>query len=750
MKTTTLCTTIILACVASQGLTQDVTVQSGEHESFSRLVISLPKQSDWNLTKHQGHAEIDLGIETVVFDLKTTFDRIPRDRIANLSQNGIGAPLVLSLACDCTVDAFVQDNRHLVIDVADNASQPALNTKEATVYRFANLPSTTTNTLPTAIGQIDRDHSNARDNHDRRSQQNMASQHATSTAEILNTLPDPSTANALNNSEQRLLEQIARATDQGLLTRRTTHAPLPRTTPSEKETANAQMQLVANPVNSAPSQIHMHNTPIAESNNCLPSEMVAVSEWSDGQDFRHEQGRLRSALYSEVDAFQEDAALDMAKFQIYYGFGQEAVNTLKPLNQSKPDVAILSGIARLLDSDAPDPVSPFSNQAACATDAALWSLLAQPNTPDPDVSEAILRAFSKLPVHLRRHLGPRLSQRFLAAGKTARAADVLRGIDKSTETSLPAEHFAKAEIDLKRGKTETAKKHLETVVNSETQLGPEALIRLIETNFKDATPPAQQHSELVASYATEFRDTDLGRRLQRAHILALTMENQFGAALALANQADWSRDPALQITTKSQLMSAVTDRADDVLFLSLVLQELAQANPRFDTMSGNQIADRLVSLGFPEPAERILSYPASERMSEARRLLRARIALAKQLPNRALVELAGLETVAAEKLRAEALSMTGSFGLAADSFQRADDMENVSRAHWLGGTWNLIPEGGSERFETTATLLESLLSEDLASEGQLSKAKQLLEASAKTRQEIDALLSVIADPAQEN
>ncbi|MEX0283440.1 MAG: tetratricopeptide repeat protein [Paracoccaceae bacterium] len=744
-----------LAVLGTPISAQSVTVQSGEHPAFSRLVVPLPPNASWSVRTNGKVTTIDLGLDTVEFDVSGVFNRIPKTRIAKLNQTAPGDPLSVSLSCDCEATTFVENGRHLVVDIGPKADTSPKDPVEHQQhhYRFADQGHVGARGMPISLGQIA--DAPTIQTEPKPVPQPLATDGVEPEDDLQFTqmLPEPETGEVLNASRLRLLEQIARAANQGLLTTK----PEAKTDlkqqnkPSPSADASEVTLAATTAIDRDQSQIRFRNKDGTDAPNpaCLPQSTFSLNTWNGEGSFQHQLGHLRAALYSEFDRVEDEAVVKLAKFYAFHGFGQEAVSVLQQVDEHSPKSALVLEIAQLVDAHPSHPLPHLLTQAECETDAAMWGLLARAEQGAPlkaEVADAALRGFSKLPVHLRRHLGPRLSHRFIQAGDPPRAASVLRAIDKSTDPSDGATQMAMAEVDLKRGKKDKAKAQLEQVVTEDSKQAPLALIRLVETSFQQGTPPGKPQSALAAAFAAEYRGTELGKQLEHAEILSLIMENRFGAAFSAIEESVAAGDPDYVVDAKSNVLHAMADRADDVTFLSLALQELERPQPKFNEHAGNAAADRFVQLGFADAASRLLQFPSYARKSEPRRVLRARIALHDRLPNRALVELAGLYDPAAEKLRAQALAMVGEFQSAADAFEVADDVDNVARAHWLNGAWNLVPDQSDERFSTAASLAEQLLSSAEISSGPLTAAEQLLETSSKTRAEIDQLLTTIANP----
>src|SRR6056297_3080281 len=107
-------------------LAQNVTVRSGEHGRFTRLVLTLPVEATWNLVENSSTNELEVLFPDQAFnyDTSTTCDRIGRSRINDVRPKEGGTGLIVSLACDCDAQAFTLNNSLLVIDVSETSNSP--------------------------------------------------------------------------------------------------------------------------------------------------------------------------------------------------------------------------------------------------------------------------------------------------------------------------------------------------------------------------------------------------------------------------------------------------------------------------------------------------------------------------------------------------------------------------------------------------------------------------------------------------
>ena len=128
-----------LPCLASA---QSIRVRSGEHETFSRIVIALPKPSPWSLMREGEGYRLDMAAKPQL-DISRVFDLIPRRRIADIRKTPGG--LRLSLGCECHAVATEMRPGLIVLDVTDG---PAPETPVTAVMPRPPLPLRSPSPLP--------------------------------------------------------------------------------------------------------------------------------------------------------------------------------------------------------------------------------------------------------------------------------------------------------------------------------------------------------------------------------------------------------------------------------------------------------------------------------------------------------------------------------------------------------------------------------------------------------------------------
>lgn len=733
---------LILALLASgtaSALT--VPVRSGEHDGFSRLVMQLPESANWSISRTDRFAQVRVNQTDIRFDTSRVFELIPRNRLENLFQAETGASLDLTLNCDCEIKTSTMGGGYLIIDISDPKPetftlQPILPFGSGTPYRFS-LARDAAPSLPLTAGAL------------RTTPALPADPAEPGTALDA----QPVVGNRL--SEQRLLAQIERAAAQGLLT--PVMPANPRSAPAgsdSAETGNAPTPTPRNTLNiSATTVIDRDMSGVADRINamagageCLPSGLVALQDWGNEQPFAAQVGPQRAALFGEFDKLDVEAAKTLAKTYLYFGFGAEAQAVLDLLPEHDLPTRVQSALASVLDDRPLPPDNPLAGQSGCHGDIALWAVLAQPDQVREIAPDAFLQGFSQLPRHIRRHLGPRLSQILNASGQSELARAILRAIDRSTDATEPAEDLAEAEIDSSTGNIEAAAEKMTDVVDGGSEYSPQALVGLIDTHLVERKPLRPDLPDLAGAYAAEHRLGDLGPELRRAHAIALALTGQFDESAAEAGKIrELDGDVAMQ-QAMVPLLDLLEENAGDVTFLTYAMPEIVNPSIDIPVALQTRMAERLLGLGFAEQAFALLDRDKARSQPEDRRLLRAEAALANDLPHRAMIEVLSLSGPEASDIRARAMQVNGDFERAGLTLMEVEKYEEAARNLWLADATNSLPSTEdtlqfARLAELTTQLSESTDADTLAPP--LAGARMLLDDSAEARARIEELLGAL-------
>ncbi|PCH69537.1 MAG: hypothetical protein COC12_09160 [Rhodobacteraceae bacterium] len=733
---------------ANHSFAQTITVRSGEHENFSRLVLTLPKKFGWTITESNRSFSLKIDAPTVLFDFSQVFDRIPKKRITAISQDGAGSDLVFSLACDCLITSFTDSANLVIIDVKNAKEQPEKWQQEneptinQTTYRFS-IPDTQqkpTNTkpalLPVVIGQV------------------IKNSHSTAMKPVVARQIERSYSN-INVSEERLLAQIERASDQGLLELREISRPV-----GLKDNGNPDLKMpVEGPEDSLP--VSLSVTTVIDrdlaaavalldrsstESTCTDSKFVAVASWGRGGNYADEISQLRSQLYGEFDKLQPDAAVDMARFYLFFGFGAEARQAIQLSRKSSTEIQVLLGLSEVLDAEETVIENPFAGQQTCKGDVALWSLLSEQSVAANVNNDAVLQSFSRLPPHLRDRLGPRLSRMYAEAGDAQMANSILRTTRRSGGEIVSGIDFAEASLAELNGDTETEERELMNSIVEGTEYSPKALMELIGNRYESRKALAPDLPDLVTAYATEYRGTNLEGKLIRTQVVALALAGRFKEAFAAQEELQEQDSESENHAALTSLLTLMSERADDVTFLRYAIDSETGGSEYVSAQVGEQMAGRLLGLGFPDEAEIWLKKSGDSLNYKKRRMMQAEIEVARKAPYRALVELVGLSEPGANRLRAKALQQNGEFGKVGQVLTVAEDLNGAARGFWMAEEWETVPSQEDTHYSQVAAQSAQLFQVDPSIEqmAPLAQARSLMRGSSEVRDEIAALLQKVS------
>jgi len=478
---------------AEAAVAQTLAVQTGEHDGFTRIVIRIGEDRQWQLDRSDGAARLSVTPAIDGFDLSGSFDLIQRTRISDLrSEDGA---LSIRLACPCPVSSFRYLERFLVIDVSDapdGAAPP---------------PSAD----PLAAGSTNGDGIDAR-----RARERAAAAAAlpdlasllTGGATVLSrrdsedparTDPQPpqdppppvaAVGTDLEEAARIMAEQLARAAAAGLLSAAAdapvafadplaaasaprgdgqpdpgpTGVPesdgLPVDPPAVSslaptlrapEVAPAPVQQGPGLATSAATGTAFRTAPelplraltaldLAVGTRPDPAtptpplsctgEALGMDEWSASDDFASGLGALRLDLFDDRDHVVEAATLDLIRHYLSHGFGAEARFWLDRIGAPPPE---LLSLAALVEGRPEATYRNVLDAAACSDEEFLLRYLGgATRTPLTEgQTNRAQRGFSILPRPLQDLFGPNLARLLAADGHAAPARNIRDALHRS-------------------------------------------------------------------------------------------------------------------------------------------------------------------------------------------------------------------------------------------------------------------------------------------------------------------------------
>ena len=729
-------------------------VESGEHGAFTRFVFPWPDQAGWRAEWDGEELRIILDDHADGFDTGAAFKLIRRNRVSDLVAQP--SQLTFAIGCDCEASAFANGNGYLVVDIADpgrsvmpvlaqtqtqTAEQPTADPEPVSpppIFDAAPLP----RPAP-PVPELSPEERRA-----------LAAQ-----------LQDPFAASVraerqvavLDELRIRLAEEIGTATTRGVLTSSeggivTEQYPTPITTseaapPNEPlaETRAAERQPTANLRITTSRDVPQKSNPadalsISAGIVCPAHDVAAVPTWGTSAPFGEQISAHRNALFGEFDRINRDVAVQMAKTYVYFGFGAEATQLMLIAEADVEEAEFVPEIAEILEHGRLHMPSGLGALTDCDSDVALWAIMSQDRIERHAMvnAPAALRALNKLPIHLRTFIAPALSERFLAFGDSKSAGAALRTIERTAETLSPSGTLAQAKIAADKGQADTAARKLSTVIASNAQPSPEALVTQVRDQLAREQPISHETALLVDAYVHELRNSPVGAELRKLQVLAYAKSGQFDSAFEALAALDIAGPDVLAL--RSDLMAELARTASDIVFLDHGFRQSRTQIENLDPDTNLLIAERLTDLGFADVAQNHILEVPDRPVDPRRQQVAARIALVLGQPTQARALLIGLEDPASELLRAEADIQAGRLDEAAEIYARTDQRDTAIETAWLADDWRTLTPSDAPVFGAVASIGAVPEIRPETAEGILARTTDALSESASARETLDALL----------
>ncbi|QYK41570.1 MAG: hypothetical protein KF887_00010 [Paracoccaceae bacterium] len=734
---------LILVIGWSAAMAQTIPVRSGEHEGFSRLVLTLPQGTGWHLWRtDQGYAlRLD---RSARYDLAGVFRLIPRTRLAAIWAEPATGWLQLGLGCRCHATAFEFRPGILVIDLHDGPPPPGsvfeTDKNGAVMAALTPRDAMRPRRRPAAWGA-----DGAAAGYD---WLDAMADRAGTPAEAQATAPIPSlpgeiaAPDALHEIRAALLAELGRGAARGVVDMRLPQErPLPRTA-GLGDLPQLRIGDAGSPDGTGNRADPGNLTDAGR--RCLPDTALDLAGWGDTQPVSLAIGPRVARTFGEFDRPDTDATASAVRYLLHIGFGAEARRLIEATGNQVPDAPLLRLLGHLVDGETPpQDLRSLEGMQTCDGAAALWSVLALPGPPGHAVArDAVLRTFSGLPLHLRRHVGPMLAERFLAQGDTETARSLREAILRAPDGATAATDLLGMEIGQAGGQApDTA-----TLAGLQAAPGPDgirAVTLAIRTAATAGTAPDASTMTAAEAMLTEHRGTDLAAELARQLAAAHAMAGNLDRALQLAG-----RDAA----TVARVWDLVAHINDDGLFMAHAIRADIDLPSGVSAATDRAIAERLIALGFPDAA---LPWLAAARRTRgesraADALLLARAHLAAGDPRAALRDLAGLESDEAAPLRDAAalrlalpvVPMAPGQSPVAETETVADATATARRAR-RAAQWEIV----AIEDETSWSAAAALAGEPtIAGDGPLARGWALRDESGTARAILGALLAATQVP----
>jgi len=483
---------LALASTTLPALTETIVVRSGDHPSFSRLVLPMVRPFEWSLGRRGDSYELRVQSPDATFDLSEVFDLISKSRIRDVVAESPSV-LKITVAENVHASAFKLATGALVIDVKDG--KPPL---DSTFERDLNVktPITAAKSYPVPERRDPELASywrHAFEEPQKTPPPPAPALAATPTLQSLDMkLPDPRVATA----EEELLKQLGRAASQGLLKVDLADPPhavnpvdtSPELLPIAPPIARDHLAITSQTsVDRDTSGWLQQSSMTEDGERCLDAALLDLSDWVDDTPPSEQISSLRRGLLEEFDKPNPDKVLALARLYIALGFGDEAAALLEAMGSREEATDVLRILAQVIDERRVDPASGIMYMADCDhPERSLWSVLANNDLEKSMAVDfgAVQRAFSALPPSMRQHLGPRLAEKMILLGAPDVARSIQGAISRAPGDHEMAVNLIDARIDMATGDAASAEVRLAPVIADDGVLATEALLLAIDARLE--------------------------------------------------------------------------------------------------------------------------------------------------------------------------------------------------------------------------------------------------------------------------
>jgi len=709
---------VLLLLIPNVLLAQPISIRSGEHETFSRLVLSINDAPSWNLTEIENGFALQVEQHSGGFDTSEVFERLPRNRIRSLTQSPPDR-LTLELNCDCVADMFLWRPGQLVLDIIDVA---AVNPSAENSAEQIPDPTSVAQVLPNLL--------------------TLELAPSAPMGPLVSLVSEPASPE-VQETEAALLQSLSRAASQGFLDA----AVQPVSDVTERQTENQNETIIEEqppeiglPDNNQPGVGFSTATDrdiallrdilgARAEPRCLPDDMFALADWANDDAYHDQVSSLAEALAGEFGEEPLDAQDQLARLHVHFGFGVEARTILGADDAQSLSRSVLFELAGLIDEyDEDFPI--LTAQSNCETAGAFWSFLALPMPLTDEQNSRVIQTFFLLPQPLRGHLAPRLSKNYISIGNPSSAEMVLRASQSNDVEGTHSVQATRALIAEAVDDPGHALTLLQLEAENSARTSPESLINLVRLHVENGTVPTVHDLVLMEAMRQEYQGTPVAQALQIAEAEGHILTGEYSRAIGLVQDI---QDPlAMRVLNKA--FSNLTKNGSTADFLTLGFADLPDS---LDQITENQVAARMLALGFPERAIQITDAPASREAAAERRYLRAQGYLELNNYTSAIDAVSGLTDPRAQEILAGAYSGLGDHNAALQAVGAVPVLSDEI-LQFRAGAWDrLTTEGG----DALSNFAQSRVASPVINDGGLAARRDILVQSEESRRAIDALLS---------
>jgi hypothetical protein len=672
-----------------------LTAQSGEHDTFSRIVFPIPGDISWEVRQTDRSAVIVFPGLASRLSIEGVMSRLPSGRLEAIRAQS--DTVELDLGCDCLIDVFRFDGRFVVIDVvipvviAGETPQPEEQRQpivEIDYYR------------PNSIG-------------------------AFADIGVPFEVPRPTTLDVPRQdpprfSEDTLAARVAEAVSAQLL------APSGDLAPNDPQAAlDTLAQIEINtPFRNQPPQIIR-----AQQELCALPAYADIGLWSSRAEVLNTIGFLRRNVFNDSGQVLSENTRALAAAYLSLGFGAEAY-ALVELSDDQND--LIGDLAYVVDGMPSPAESRLRQTYTCPNALAFWAVLSTGALPaDVELNEnAVVLALAQMLPEYREVYAHTVMAR-LRSGGFVKAAGQIQGLLSRTSDQDTLQMPVYDPVVLAAQPLDDRLAALRTLAFANTPSSAQALSALLHEHMEARIALDDALLTFAGSYVETVEHDDVRVAIHAGLMFGLVLSSYPFEALQSYERLLVVQPDHTKVHLDALVALATEVVPDDEFALFVVgLGSLMTA----DTISKEtslDVARRMIDVGMPSKALDVMTRRDLDQSTE-KRLISARAYLAMGDPSAALSRVANLGGDEAREIKAHAYLRMGQYDKAYSYLGPVDPMRKS--AGWIAS----IPQANDLQPQERQSLLKHLMAQaDGASE---QTTTSLLKETAEMRTTITALL----------
>ncbi len=522
-----------------------VVVRTGDHETFTRVVVALPPDVTWEVRRNGDVIAVDLPDLRSELDISSVFERIGRDRISDISVDT--ATLRVSLSCRCWVESFVTEPRLLVIDVLDGDAN-ATRANESLVRTFPPEPLVARSaSLAGADESASFEDRGLEDTAMRAGP--LAARSATGTVvakspevfsgrAFLEDYGDAVRRDQANNVNladglgAALKQSLAQAGYDGILD----------VEDDIDVQVGASTAWQIRPVLGDPTDVpRPKDKQVTQEKdvrlNCVTDNEIDLTTWTNSDDFLTELAAAQDKLFEPDGRRDPEAAVSLAKVYLRFGLPSEAFDLLPDHNAIGQKYWLAKAVAEVMANRRDAAANQLAKYVSCSSDILFWTFMADPAGADLAQvdSQVLLRGFLRLPREVQSIMSSRFRNTLRLSGLADLAEEVrLASISIPIRRTLPEPESVAVVLNAQAATLADDKDATQN--NDAPMFGAIEVVSTAWANDGNLEPGVV---ETIASYAFEQRSTAISPTLNLTLLRAYLLSNLFDEAFSLLRQSDF-------------------------------------------------------------------------------------------------------------------------------------------------------------------------------------------------------------------